>query len=88
MTEHDALVEDLADLVARVSEGTVPRDVAISSPQPLSELGLSSLSYLALMDAIETEYGIYLDFEADAAALTSVRGIAGHLREQGMVARG
>jgi acyl carrier protein len=88
MSDNDALVEQLAALVARVSEGSVPQEAALATGVTLAELGLSSLRFLALIDTIENEYGIFIDFESAAAELRTLHGIAHHMREQGLTTVG
>jgi acyl carrier protein len=71
--------ERLAELVAAASDGDVSAADALAGTASLSDLGLSSLGLLRLIDAIEIEYGTELDLADDPAALDSLDGIAAHL---------
>ncbi len=43
----------------------------------LASLNYTSLSYIRLLDAIENEFGVYLDPEEDGDVLGTVDGIVG-----------
>ena len=57
--------ERLAQLVAESSDGAIDARQALTSTTPLSELGLSSLSRMRLIDAVEDEYGVEIDLDDD-----------------------
>jgi len=78
------LREDLARLVAEASEGQVSADEALAGDATLPALGVSSLVYLRLIDAVETEYGVSLDLDGDLSYLDTLDGLARHLAEQGV----
>ena len=74
----------LARLVAEASEGQVSADEALAGDATLPALGVSSLVYLRLIDAVETEYGVSLDLDGDLSYLDTLDGLARHLAEQGV----
>jgi acyl carrier protein len=76
------LSENVARLIAEASGGVVPRESALDETSNLLEKGFSSLSFLQLIDAIETSYGVYIDLEGDTKFLGRVSGIVKFLREQ------
>jgi len=78
------LREDLARLVAEASEGQVSADEALAGDATLPALGVSSLVYLRLIDAVETEYGVSLDLDGDLSYLDTLDGLARQLAEQGV----
>ena len=78
------LREDLARLVAEASEGQVSADETLAGDATLPALGVSSLVYLRLIDAVETEYGVSLDLDGDLSYLDTLDGLARHLAEQGV----
>ncbi|UWE12567.1 acyl carrier protein [Actinacidiphila bryophytorum] len=55
----------LAELVAEASDGAITADQALTTRLPLTDLGLTSLSRMRLIDAVEDEYGV--DIELDGA---------------------
>lgn len=77
-----ATTDRISTLVEEISLGAIPRDRAGDPTGTLTEKGLSSLSYLQLIDAVETEFGVYVDLEGDTTFLQSVEGIAGYIAEQ------
>ena len=79
------LTETIARLVTRASSGSISPEEAVRSDINLTEQGLSSLSYLKLIDSIETELGVYIDLEGDIAFMTSVNGIAEYVSTQRML---
>ncbi|MEH0424389.1 acyl carrier protein [Streptomyces sp. B21-083] len=82
------LLQRIAGLVAEASEGAVSQDAALAEGRTLTELGLTSLSYLRLIDALENEFGVYIDLEEDTAFLGSVDGLVQYLDGQGVTAQG
>ncbi|WP_055588177.1 acyl carrier protein [Peterkaempfera griseoplana] len=57
--------ERLAELVAESSDGAIPAQDALTSGTALSALGLTSLSRMRLIDAVEDEYGVEIDLDDD-----------------------
>jgi acyl carrier protein len=76
------LTQAIARLVAQASSGMISEAQAAHPNTNLSELGLSSLAYLRLIDSIELEYGVSIDLEGDIAFMTSVDGIAEYVNAQ------
>ncbi|GIJ45289.1 hypothetical protein Val02_21750 [Virgisporangium aliadipatigenens] len=66
--------ERLAELVAVASDGAVPATAASAPDASLGALGLTSLGYLRLADAVEQEYGVELDLGL-VAALDTLDGL-------------
>ncbi len=79
-----ALKTRLAHLVAESCEGTVSVEQAMSAEVTLRDLGVTSLAYLRLIDAVENEFGVYVDMEGDVAYLDTIAGLADYLTEQGI----
>jgi acyl carrier protein len=73
---------DVARLVEDASDGVISRELALDESSNLLEKGFSSLSFLQLVDTLETEYGVYIDLEQDTTFLGRVSGIVTFLREQ------
>ena len=76
------LTQTIARLVTRASSGWISEEQAARSDTSLTEQGLSSLSYLKLIDSIEIELGVYIDLEGDIAFMTSVKGIVEYVSTQ------
>jgi acyl carrier protein len=77
-----SLEQDVARLVEDASDGVISRELALDESSNLLEKGFSSLSFLQLVDTLETEYGVYIDLEQDTTFLGRVSGIVTFLREQ------
>ena len=77
-----SLTLTIARLVTRASSGWISEEQAARSDTNLTEQGLSSLSYLKLIDSIEIELGVYIDLEGDIAFMTSVKGIVEYVSTQ------
>jgi acyl carrier protein len=82
MSSTLTLTQTIARLVAQASAGSISEELAACPDTNLTEQGLSSLSYLKLIDAIEVELGVYIDLEDDLAFMTSVQGIAEYVCTQ------
>ncbi|AOS63969.1 hypothetical protein [Actinoalloteichus hymeniacidonis] len=76
------LSTEVTGLIVEVSGGIVSAEQARDETANLLEKGFSSLSFLQLVDALETRYGVYVDLEGDTRFLGRVSGIVGFLREQ------
>lgn len=83
-----SLAPRIAELVAEASEGTVSGDHLRRDGARLVDLGLSSLAYLRLIDAIENEYGVYIDLEKAEGKLGTVQQIAEYVAAEGGVHAG
>lgn len=52
----------LAQLIVNASDGAVDLEQVLNCEGPLFSLGMSSLGYVRVMDAMESEMGVYIDF--------------------------
>ncbi|OPG12889.1 acyl carrier protein [Microbispora sp. GKU 823] len=59
----------LAELVAESSDGAVTADEVLAATVPLSALGITSITMLRLIDAIESEFGVEFDLSEDGMGL-------------------
>lgn len=76
----DELAATVAGLVSRASAGAISPDEARQPDARLTDLGLSSLAYLKLVELVEQEFDVYIDFEEDLSFLDSVDGIVDFVR--------
>lgn len=83
MTVPD-LYHDLATLVAEASDGQISVEEALTEPESLSLLGLTSMGYVRLIQAVERGYGVAMEPEEDVSVLDTVPALAKYLREQGI----
>ncbi|MFI0940652.1 phosphopantetheine-binding protein [Streptomyces sp. NPDC021020] len=75
--------ERLAQLVAESSDGAITAGQALASTVPLSDLGLSSLSRMRLVDAVEDEYDVEIDLDgAGWDLLDNLDALAAHLESR------
>jgi acyl carrier protein len=79
------LRDRIAGLIEVSSDGRVSKEVALDERSNLLEKGFSSLSFLQLIDSIETQFGVYIDLEGDTKFLGRVSGIEEFLRTQNVV---
>ena len=79
MRPGTALTYRIASLVERATDGTVSRNTVLEQRQSLINAGISSLAYLRLIDAIENEFGVYVDLEDETAWLDTVADIADYV---------
>jgi acyl carrier protein len=84
MPQNESMVQRVAAMVEDASEGTLNRDAALEEGRTLAEKGLSSLAYLRLIDAVETEFGVYIDLEGDTTFMSTVPGIVGYMAAEGV----
>jgi acyl carrier protein len=82
------LLDEVTNLAVRASEGDLAADALRTTDRSLSELGMSSLAYLRLIDSIENEYGVYLDLEEAGDKFRTLHGIVDHMAEQGARSNG
>ncbi|GAA0922279.1 hypothetical protein GCM10009557_91690 [Virgisporangium ochraceum] len=73
-----AVREQLATLVEAASDGTITATDALVTGRSLGALGLTSLGYLRLADAVELEFGVELDLGA-AVAVDTLDGIVAQI---------
>jgi acyl carrier protein len=82
VTEHETLRQHIAAIVEQSSEGSVSKAAALTPGATLTDTGLTSLSYLRLIDKIENDIGVYIDLEGDTSFLGSVDSIAEYIDAQ------
>lgn len=82
-TSSTTLSERIAAVVETVSGGTIPAEKAVAPSVDLGDHGLTSLGFLQLIDAVENEFGVYVDLEGGTEFLRTVEGIAGYVAAQG-----
>ncbi|WP_377271342.1 acyl carrier protein [Peterkaempfera sp. SMS 1(5)a] len=76
----NTIKERLAELVEESSDGAIPADLARSGGASLSALGLTSLSRMRLVDAVEGEYDVEIDLDAAGwELLDDLDALAAHL---------
>lgn len=90
------LRERVATLIEQATGSTVPAASALASSvragstaaggPSLTALGMDSLGFLRLIDAIEDEYGVELDLGGQRASLDTLDGIVAGLLAQGVPA--
>jgi acyl carrier protein len=83
VTAHD-LQQDLAALVAQASDGQITVADALAEPESLGQLGLTSIGYVRLIQAVELRYGVTVEPDDDISTLDTVRALAEYLRGQGI----
>ncbi|QMU71501.1 hypothetical protein [Streptacidiphilus sp. P02-A3a] len=91
MTADPSTDTDLARirrLVVESAEGGLTEAVLAAAGGSLQAVNYSSLSYIRMIDAIENDFGVYLDPEADIASFATVDGIAGLVAAQLAETRG
>ncbi|MEW1844300.1 phosphopantetheine-binding protein [Nonomuraea angiospora] len=70
------LRERVAALVAQASDGELTAAEVLAADCSLTALGLTSLGYIRLIDAIEEAFGFDLEFDA---SLDTLDGLVEHL---------
>ncbi|NJP52686.1 acyl carrier protein [Streptomyces sp. SBST2-5] len=89
MSNRQQLLERSAELVAAVSEQVVPKEKALEPGLTLADQGMTSLTYLRLIDALETEFGVYFDFdEEEERPLNTLDQLVDYMLEQGATGAG
>ncbi|WP_214321299.1 acyl carrier protein [Nonomuraea sediminis] len=71
------LRERLADMIAKATDGEVEPFDVLAGQARLTDLGVTSLAFLRLIDLVEAEFGV----ELDPAALDSLDELAAYLRQ-------
>lgn len=85
MPTKDQIRQNLADLIATASEGSVTAAQVIGSQDRITALGLPSVVQLRAIDAVENAYGVTLDLDReDISYLDSLDGLLGYLAEEGV----
>ena len=80
----DGLELQLAELVSVATDGEVEAREALAESNSLALLGVGSLAYLRLIEAVERRFAVVLDLEADVSYLDTVEALAKWLRAQGV----
>ncbi len=76
----DQLRRRLADLIATASDGEVrAEDLLAAEASPLAALGVTSLTQIRLIDAIEENFGIYLELSDGVSMMRSLASLAEYL---------
>jgi len=88
VAEPTRLHRALAELVAELTEGDVTAADALAGQAPLPVLGMTSLAYVRLIDAVEERYGVTLDLDDDTSYLDTVDTLAAQLTACGVPADG
>jgi acyl carrier protein len=68
----------IATLVEAASDGMITATEVMATGRSLGALGLTSLGYLRLADAVELEFGVELDLAA-AVAVDTLDGIVAQI---------
>ncbi|GIH81079.1 acyl carrier protein [Planobispora longispora] len=69
----------LAELVSGASDGGLDVEEIMAASGSLTALGVTSLAYLRLIDAVEEEFGVELD---GPAVLDTLDGLAAHIADR------
>ncbi|MBO3750529.1 acyl carrier protein [Streptosporangiaceae bacterium NEAU-GS5] len=80
LQDRDDLRRTLAGMVAEVSEGEVTAEQVLASPHPLAALGVTSITQIRLIDAVEVAFGIDVDLDGDLRFLDNVDSLADYVR--------
>lgn len=83
MTVPD-LYQDLAGLVAEASDGQISAAAALAEPESLGLLGLTSMGYVRLIQAVELRYGVAVEPDDGTSILDTVPALADYLHQQGV----
>jgi acyl carrier protein len=78
MTET-AIRRRIAELMHQATDGRVSAADALTAGASLSALGLDSLGFLRLIDAVELEYGVEIDLTGTGARLDTMDDLMARL---------
>ncbi len=78
----DTLRAHIVRLVLDSAEGDLTEADLAAVGWSLPDVSYSSLSAIRLLDAVENEFGVYLDAEDDADRITTVDGIVALVRQR------
>lgn len=78
------LRERLAELISQACDGDPGVAEILAADRTLPALGVTSLAYLRLIDALEVEFDIELD--PDPASLDTLDGLARYIAERSTAA--
>ncbi|GII96973.1 phosphopantetheine-binding protein [Sinosporangium siamense] len=71
----------LAELASAASEQEVGVDEILAAPDSLSALGVTSLALLRLLDAVESEFQVYVDLEENPSLMDNIDDLAAYITE-------
>lgn len=81
------LHRELAALVVEASgEQISAADALAQPPEPLGMLGLTSLGFVRLIQAVESRYGVAVEMDDDLSELDTVPALADYLSARGVAA--
>lgn len=82
MTET-AVRQRIAELMHQATDGRVSPAEALMDGASLSALGLDSLGFLRLIDAVEMEYGVEIDLDGAGPRLDTMDDLIARLPQGG-----
>jgi acyl carrier protein len=74
----------IAELVSAASDGAITAAEALEGDPSLLGLGLGSLGFLRLVDALESEYRVEVDLDEGFSSLDRISLLVGRLAELGV----
>ncbi|MYS82577.1 hypothetical protein [Embleya scabrispora] len=80
----ERLRERVATLIAEVSDGEVSAREVLDSEGSLTAAGVSSLTFLRLIDALEGEFDVFFDLDADLDFVDDLDTLVERLTRQGV----
>ncbi|WEH34004.1 acyl carrier protein [Streptomyces sp. AM 4-1-1] len=84
LEDTDVLRSRVAALIARVSDGELTETEILAAGGSLTALGVTSLTFLRLIDAVEEEFGVMFDLDGPTPFMDDLDGLVNHLEEQGV----
>ncbi len=75
------LRERVAELVSTASGGDLAVAEILAADCSLPALGVTSLTYIRLIDAIEDEFGVDLDLVSDPSAIDTLDGLVAYVEK-------
>ncbi|WP_331766601.1 phosphopantetheine-binding protein [Embleya sp. NBC_00896] len=86
MSPGGDLRERVAELIASVSDGEVSAREVLDTDGSLTAAGVSSLTFLRVIDALEGEFGVYFDLDGDLAFVEDLDALVDRLTRHGVAA--
>ncbi|MEU0934738.1 MULTISPECIES: acyl carrier protein [unclassified Embleya] len=80
----EQLRERVATLIAEVSDGEVSAREVLANEGSLTAAGVSSLTFLRLIDALEGEFDVFFDLDADLDFVEDLDTLVERLTRQGV----
>jgi acyl carrier protein len=74
MLSDEDLRKQLADMLAAATDGELDPGELLGTETPLSHLGVTSLAFLRLIDAVEEEFGVEIDVDPASDNLAALAG--------------